>query len=103
MVSCDQLAFAVALRRPTAGTLHGSLLPREEAGQALRVLALDGLTDAANVGAMMRVAAAFGLSAVLCSGECCDPFNAKSVRASHGYVFRTPVVRGPLAAMMHEL
>merc|ERR1711972_345436 len=69
----------------------------------LRILALDGLTDAANVGALVRIAAAFGVVAVLCSSVCCDPFLPRAVRASGGYVFHVPILRGDLVAMLHEL
>merc|ERR1712050_368147 len=71
--------------------------------QALRVLALDGLTDAGNVGALVRIAKAFGASAVLCSTDCCDPFHPKAIRASQGHVFNLPVLQRDLPAMLSEL
>lgn len=95
------LAFALARRRPAS--LKESLTLAWERDRSVRVLALDGLTDASNVGAMFCVAAAFGISAVLCSADCCDPFQARAIRVSRGYAFHVPVIRGPLAQMLHEL
>eukprot|EP00971_Amphidinium_carterae_P232009 4604060-Amphidinium_carterae.1 len=43
---------------------------------------LDGLTDAANVGTLLRLGVAFGVSAVVYSPDCCDPYHERSVGAS---------------------
>merc|ERR1712107_351966 len=81
-----------------ASLLEEAVPSLAESATALRILALDGLTDALNVGAVLRVAAAFGVSAVLCSEDCCDPLNPRAIRSSAGYVFHVPVIKGPLPA-----
>ena len=99
------LCFAVA-ERPSAAPLHG----------VDRLLVLDGLTDAQNVGALVplgtalessaprarRVAAAFQ-AAVLLSSDCCDAFQQRAIRASGGHVFQVPLLTAELPQVLQEL
>ncbi|KAH8064858.1 RNA methyltransferase [Aureococcus anophagefferens] len=55
------------------------------------VLALDGVSDPGNVGALIRTAAAAGCDAVAVVGAACaDPWSPKSLRAAMGATFRVP-------------
>jgi RNA methyltransferase, TrmH family len=49
---------------------------------------LDGIRDPGNFGAILRVADWFGIPWVFCSSDSADLFNAKTVQASMGAVFR---------------
>ena len=62
---------------------------------ATRVVAVEGLTDAENVGAVFRNAAAFGVDAVLLDPTCSDPLLRRSVRVSVGNVLKVPWARSP--------
>ncbi len=53
-----------------------------------RAILLDGVSDPANVGAIIRTAAAVGITGVFAVGSCADPFSPKSVRASMGGIFK---------------
>ena len=53
---------------------------------------LDGIQDPGNLGTMIRTADALEIPLVLLEG-CADPYNPKTVRASMGAVFRSPVVQ----------
>lgn len=55
------------------------------------MLLLDGIQDPGNLGTILRTADALEIPAALLEG-CADPYNHKTVRASMGAVFRTPVV-----------
>ena len=55
------------------------------------MLLLDGIQDPGNLGTILRTADAFRVPAVIMEG-CADPYSAKTVRASMGAVFRTPVI-----------
>ena len=68
---------------------------RFEAG----VLVCERLQDPANVGAVLRSAAAFGYGGVVLL-NCADPYGPKALRASMGAVGRLPVVR---AASVEEV
>lgn len=58
------------------------------------VLVGEGLQDPANVGAVLRSAAAFGLGGVVLLVGSADPFAPKTLRAGMGAVGRIPVVQG---------
>ena len=48
------------------------------------LLALDGVQDPGNVGALIRTAAAAGVDGVVLVGACADAFNPKTIRGSAG-------------------
>lgn len=76
-----------AMRRPEAKTVE------QVTRNAHRVAVLDGITDAANVGAILRSAAALHMDAILLSPNCCDPLHRRAVRVSMGTVFQIPWAR----------
>lgn len=57
---------------------------------ARRIAVLEDITDATNVGAIFRSAAALGMDAVLVTPACCDPLYRRAVRVSMGTVFQIP-------------
>jgi TrmH family RNA methyltransferase len=56
-------------------------------------VALWGLRDPGNVGAVLRSALAFGAASVVVGPGTADPFGPKAVRASMGALFAVPVAR----------
>lgn len=62
----------------------------ESLPDARRVAVLEGVTDATNVGAAVRSAAALGVDAMLLSPTCCDPLVRRAVRVSMGTIFQIP-------------
>jgi TrmH family RNA methyltransferase len=56
-------------------------------------VALWGVRDPGNVGAVLRSALALGASSVALGPETADPFGPKAVRASMGAIFQIPVAR----------
>jgi len=70
----------------------------------IRILALDGISDTANMGAMIRCCAAFGIDLILLSKDCCDAWYRRSIRTSMGYIVSIPIVRcGNLSLMLSNL
>lgn len=57
------------------------------------VVALDGVSNADNVGAIIRNAEAFGADAVVLSPTSCDPLYRRAIRVSMGAVLRLPVAK----------
>lgn len=76
-----------AMRRPAPKSIG------EVVKNARRVAVLDGIADAANVGAILRSAAALHMDAILLSPTCCDPLHRRAVRVSMGTVFQLPWAR----------
>ncbi|HEY8551784.1 MAG TPA: RNA methyltransferase [Vicinamibacterales bacterium] len=58
-----------------------------------RLLVLEGLSQADNVGSAFRNAAAFGVRGVLLDPACCDPLYRKALRTSMGTVLQVPFAR----------
>jgi tRNA(Leu) C34 or U34 (ribose-2'-O)-methylase TrmL len=59
----------------------------------LKILALDGISNTANMGSIIRCAAAFGIHAVVLSKDCCDPWYRRCVRVSMGYISKVPIMK----------
>lgn len=57
---------------------------------ASRVVVVDNVVEATNVGSIFRSAAALGIDAVLLTSNSCDPLNRRAVRVSMGSVFLVP-------------
>lgn len=57
---------------------------------ARRIAVLENVTDATNVGAIFRSAAALGMDGLLLTPSCCDPLQRRAARVSMGAVLRIP-------------
>ncbi len=67
-----------------------------------RCLLLDGVSDPANVGAIIRTAAAAGYREIYLA-DCADPYSPKSVRASMSGVFYCKLMRGTAGEILSAL
>lgn len=76
-------------RIPVAETVE-SVLARSKSPRLF--VAIDALTNAENVGTMVRNCAAFGVQALIVGETCSSPFLRRSVRSSMGTVFQLPIV-----------
>ncbi len=65
---------------------------------------VDGLTNAENIGLLVRNCAAFGAHGLIVSPTCCSPFLRRAVRNSMGTIFQLPVVEtSDLVKSLQEL
>ena len=68
------------------------------------LVALDGVQDPGNVGAVIRTMDAAGYTCLLMDEKTADPYSPKALRATMGGAFRIPCVRcGDLPAQLHAL
>jgi tRNA G18 (ribose-2'-O)-methylase SpoU len=59
------------------------------------LVAIEGLTNAENVGLIVRNCAAFGAQALVVDGSSASPFLRRAVRNSMGTIFKLPIVEAP--------
>jgi tRNA G18 (ribose-2'-O)-methylase SpoU len=76
--------------RPRAPEFHEILPPRS---QGATLLVCPKITNVENIGSLVRIAAGFGVTAMVLGEQCCDPFFRQSVRVSMGSVFVLPIAR----------
>jgi len=88
-------------RIPAAQTLRTVL---EQSAHPYLFAAVEGLSNAENVGALVPNCAAFGVQALLVSRSSSSPFLRRAVRNSMGAIFRLPVLeRLDLEETLREL
>jgi len=88
----DNPQAVVAVFSQALATL-GELLP--EAAPAW--VALEGVRDPGNLGAIVRTVDAAGAGGVILIGETCDPHSVEAVRATMGSIFAVPIYRASAA------
>ena len=94
------------------GVLAVGKIPRAHTAEAILqravrpylFAAVEGLSNAENVGAIVRNCAAFGVQALFVDRTSSSPFLRRAVRSSVGAIFRLPVVEGvDLAQTLYAL
>ncbi|MCU0442972.1 MAG: RNA methyltransferase [Bacteroidia bacterium] len=63
---------------------------------APKIIALDGIQDPGNLGTIVRIADWYGITTLLCSPQCADLYNPKTLQASMGSFLRVNVYTIPL-------
>lgn len=94
-----------SLSRGVLAAMRRRPLPsvEEVCRDARRIAVLENIADAANVGAIIRSAAALGVDCVLVTPSCSDPLLRRAARVSMGTVFQIPwTVIGASAAEWPE-
>ena len=88
---------AIALRHPT--TMQAILTPAR-----FFVMVVVDVQDPGNLGALMRISEAGGVTGMIVAGDSANPFSWKAVRGSMGSALRLPATRGPsIDVVMREL
>lgn len=85
----DTAPEAVAVAKQIVKTL-------DDVKDKARIALLENVKDAGNLGTLLRSAAAFGIEAVILSGDTIDHFHTKVVRSTVGALFKVPVVKASL-------
>jgi tRNA G18 (ribose-2'-O)-methylase SpoU len=71
---------------PSVVEILGADLPRT-------LVVCPKITNVENLGSLVRICAAFGVTGLVLGEQCCDPFFRQSVRVSMGAVFNLPMAR----------
>ena len=68
-----------------------------------KIAVLEGIKDAGNLGTIIRSACAFGIDAIILTGDCIDLYNPKVVRSSVGNMFKIPVFKMSIDEIKNNL
>jgi TrmH family RNA methyltransferase len=63
-------------------------------------LALEAIRDPGNMGTIIRIADWFGIRQIICSPDCVDAYNAKTIQATMGSIMRVPVIEMELTTLL---
>ena len=58
-----------------------------------KIAVFENIKDGGNLGTIIRSACAFGLDAIVLTGDCVDIYNPKVIRSSVGNIFKIPVIK----------
>lgn len=75
--------------KPEAATLLEEIAAEKDSNR-LRIAILEGIVNPANVGAIIRSAAALNTDAVFVTTDCADPLYRRAIRVGMGCVFQIP-------------
>lgn len=84
---------AAEVEEPRYATLEEALGFAEARGEAPLLVALDGVTDPRNYGAILRTALALGAHGVVSEERRSAPLSPLALKASAGAAFKLPIVR----------
>lgn len=80
------------------GPLFTVKIPVQDTNAELKnAIVLETVQDPGNVGTVIRTANAFGIDAVILTGDCADLYNPKTVRSTMGAIFRQRVLSVPVS------
>lgn len=68
-----------------------------------KILILDNIADPGNLGTIIRVSVAFGISTICLSENSVSPYNDKVVRSSQGMIFKINIIEKELKNFINEL
>ncbi len=78
----------------TAHTPYYNISPTDAENEF--IIALDGINDPGNLGTIIRTADWFGIKKIVCSRDCADAWQAKTIQSTMGSIFRVKVMETDL-------
>lgn len=67
------------------------------------IIALDGINDPGNLGTIIRTADWFGIDKIICSQDCADAWQAKTIQSTMGSIFRIKIVETELKDFLSKV
>jgi TrmH family RNA methyltransferase len=65
-------------------------------------LALETIQDPGNLGTIIRIADWFGIPQVICSPDCVDAYNPKTIQATMGSIARVQVTESDITQLLQQ-
>ena len=84
----------------TAHTPFYNINPKDAKNEF--ILALDGISDPGNLGTIIRTADWFGINKIVCSNDCADAWQAKTIQSTMGSIFRIRIMETDLREFLFE-
>ena len=78
----------------TAHTPYYNISPSDAENEF--IIALDGINDPGNLGTIIRTADWFGIKKIVCSRDCADAWQAKTIQSTMGSIFRIEIMETDL-------
>ncbi len=78
----------------TAHTPSYNINPKDAENEF--IIALDGINDPGNLGTIIRTADWFGIKKIVCSHDCADAWQAKTIQSTMGSIFRIEIMETDL-------
>lgn len=66
-------------------------------------IALETIQDPGNLGTIIRIADWFGIKQVICSPDCVDAYNPKTIQATMGSIARVRVIESEIIPLLQEV
>ena len=85
----------------TAHTPSYNIMPEDAENEF--ILALDGINDPGNLGTMIRTADWFGINKIVCSNDCADAWQAKTIQSTMGSIFRIQIMETDLREFLSNV
>ena len=100
LITDTELEQISVLQTPNLAVAIVKKLPASIIDKNKWLIALDAIRDPGNLGTIIRIADWFGISQILCSVDCADVYNPKTVQASMGSILRVAVIQGNLQEVL---
>ena len=84
----------------TAHTPYYNISPAD--AETEFIIALDGINDPGNLGTIIRTADWFGIKKIVCSHDCADAWQAKTIQSTMGSIFRIEIMETDLKEFLLE-
>ncbi|MBR6774126.1 MAG: RNA methyltransferase [Bacteroidales bacterium] len=84
----------------TAHTPYYNISPADAENEF--IIALDGINDPGNLGTIIRTADWFGIKKIVCSHDCADAWQAKTIQSTMGSIFRIEIMETDLKEFLLE-
>lgn len=78
---------------PTIAVAHQPKFTKNDFENYKKIILLEGIKDAGNLGTIIRTACAFGINGIILFGDTVDLYNPKTVRSAVGNLWKIPIIK----------